>query len=172
MIEKPILYLEPGKKDIGPIIEAVKERLDKLDISSLVIASLKGGTAIKFAENLGEDIQVISVTEFNYSDNTKKKMKKNNIEFIEDSFLPIQDRKNMREGLLMFGSGVKAALEVSAIAASKDLVHDKIISVAGGKGGLDTALVVKPGKPENFSSPDPDKKMRVLEVIALPYREA
>lgn len=170
-IEKPTLYLKPGRKDIGDLIDAVKNRLNEHDISSLVIASLKGGSAIKFSEELGEDIKVISVTEFDYSDEIKKNMKKRWIKYIEDSFLPIQDIREMREGLQMFGSGVKAALEVTSIAAGKNLVTDKVVAVAGGEGGLDTAIILKPGKPEHFFSPDPYKRMKVLEVIALPYRE-
>ena len=56
----------------------------------------------------------------------------------------------------------------SSVAAEKGLVEGNIITVAGSKGGLDTALVVKPSHPDDFANPDPSKRMVVLEILALP----
>jgi hypothetical protein len=50
------------------------------------------------------------------------------------------------------------------------LISEKTISVAGGEGGLDTALLVRPAAPADFSNPDPDQRMKVIEIIALPSR--
>jgi hypothetical protein len=112
--------------------------------------------------------EVISVTEFTYTDDVKKSMKKLKIKPVEKADLPIQDRREMREALMLFGAGVKASLEVASVAAEKDLVDGSVIAVAGSKGGLDTALVVRPSRPADFANPDPSKRMAVLEVLALP----
>ncbi len=110
----------------------------------------------------------MSVTEFTYGDDIKKSMKKLKVTPVEKAELPIQDRREMREALLMFGTGVKAALEVAAIAAEKGLAQGEVLAVAGSKGGLDTAMVVRPSPPSDFSNPDPEKRMAVREIVALP----
>ena len=165
------LYLKPGGKSTAPLIEAVAERFKDGDLSSVVVASTKGKTAAKLGETLKGTAQVVSVTEFTYSDDVKKAMKKLKVVSVEKADLPIQDRREMMEALEIFGAGVKAALEVAAIAADKGLVSGKTMVVAGSKGGLDTALVVRPSPLADFSNPDPEKRMAVLEILALPLRE-
>lgn len=170
-VERKTLYLKPGGKGTAPLIEAVAERAKEGDLASVVVASTKGKTAAKLGEALKGTAQVIGVTEFTYGDDVKKAMKKLKVVAVEKADLPIQDRKEMREALLIFGTGVKAALEVSAIAAEKGLVSGRIMAVAGSKGGLDTALVVRACPPADFSNPDPEKRMAVLEILALPLNE-
>ena len=170
-VERKVLYLKSGAKATAGLIEAVSERGREGDLKTVVVASTKGKTAIKLGEALKGVAEVISVTEFTYSDDVKKGMKKLGIKPVEKADLPIQDRREMREALEIFGAGVKAALEVAAIAAEKGLVSGKTMVLAGSKGGLDTALVVRPSPPSDFSNPDPEKRMAVLEILALPLRE-
>lgn len=170
-VEKKVLYLKPGAKSTSDLIEAVAERVKKDGLSSVVVASTKGKTAIRLGEALMGSAKVVSVTEFTYDDDVRKSMKKLNVISVEKADLPIQDRKEMREALLIFGSGVKAALEVAAVAAERGLAQDKVVAVAGGMGGLDTAIVVRPFLPSEFMSPDPEGRMAVLEFIAMPLRE-
>ena len=167
-VERKVLYLKPGAKATAGLIGAVSERSKEGDLKSVVVASTKGKTAIKVAEALKGVAEVIGVTEFTYSDDVKKSMKKLKIKAVEKADLPIQDRREMREALMLFGAGVKASLEVASVAAEKGLVEGNVIAVAGSKGGLDTALVVKPSHPDDFSHPDSSKRMAVLEVLALP----
>jgi hypothetical protein len=170
-VERKTLYLKPGGKSTVTLIEAVAERFKEGGLASVVVASTKGKTAVKLGEALKGAAQVVSVTEFTYSDDVKKAMKKLKIVPVEKADLPIQDRRGMSEALQIFGAGVKAALEVVAIAAEKGLVSDKTVVVAGSRGGLDTALVVRPSTPAEFSSPDPGKRMAVLEILALPLND-
>ena len=170
-VERKTLYLKPGGKSTAPLIEAVSERVKEGDLASVVVASTKGKTAARLGEALKGAAQVISVTEFTYGDDVKKALKKLKVVPVEKADLPIQDRREMREALQIFGAGVKAALEVSAIAAEKGLVSGKIMAVAGSRGGLDTALVVRPSPPADFSNPDPEKRMAVHEILALPLNE-
>jgi hypothetical protein len=94
-------------------------------------------------------------------------MKKKKITPLEKVNLPIQDDRTMRETLLMFGSGVKAALEVARIAVIHGLKDEQFITVAGGGKGLDTALLVDVNHPEEELITDPKKRMLVKEIIAL-----
>jgi len=168
-VERKIIYVS-SRKGGDALIDAVVNRVGEGDIPSVVVASTKGKTALRIGEALKGTSEVISVTEFTYSDDVKKSMKKMKIKAIEKADLPIQDRREMRGALEIFGTGVKAALEVASIAAMSGTASEKAVTVAGGRSGLDTALVVRPSKPEDFFNPDPEKRMAVLEVIALPSK--
>lgn len=164
-----VYYLEEG--EFEELVKAVLERVGEGGIDAVVVASRRGRSTLKLAEALKGAAGVVSVTEFTYDDEMKKRMKKLGIAPLERVELPIQDRRGMREGLLLLGEGVKAALEAAVIAAGKGLAQGRVIAIAGGGRGLDTVLVVKPTPPEEMTSPDPEKRMAVLEVLALPLRE-
>ena len=169
MTAKEIAYLGPG--EIETLEEVVKKRINEGDITSVVVASMKGKSALKIADVLGKSAKVVSITEFTYSNDITKKMKKLGVIPVEKADLPIQDDRGMKEGLLIFGSGVKAALEVASVAAGSELTEGKTIAIGGGKGGLDTALVVKAAPPSMIASSDPDERMSVLEVLTLPKKD-
>jgi len=170
-VVKNILYLKPGAKSTADLVEAVAERAKEAGVSSVVVASTKGRSALKLAEALKGAAGVVSVTEFTYDGDLKKQMKKLGVTAIERADLPLQDRRGMRDALLFFGAGVKAALEAAVIAAEKGVAQGKVMTVAGSRGGLDTALIVRPAPPSDLSSPDPEKRMKVLEIIAMPLGE-
>jgi len=161
---------EAAKSDKGTqkdLYATLSERVSKGDISSVVVASRNGKTAIDMAGKL-RGVKVVSVTEFTYTDDVKKEMKKLGISSVEKSDLPIQDRGEMRDALLIFGPGVKSAIEVAVVSAEKKLVEGKVIAVAGNKRRLDTALVLRPSTVSDISSPDPSKRLSVLELLAFP----
>lgn len=164
--EKPTLYVTKAVKN-SRVFEAVKTRVGESGAATVVVGSTKGKSAIQLSEALGGEASVVSVTEFTYSDDVKKTMKKMKIAAVEKADLPIQDNREMRETLMMFGSGVKAALEVAAIAVSQGLAHGDFVAVASGDKGLDTAILVSSEHPEKESISDPLKQMLVKEVIAL-----
>ena len=164
--EKPTLYVTKAVKNTK-VFEAVKKRVEESGASTVVVGSTKGKSAIQLSEALGGDASVVSVTEFTYSDDVKKTMKKKKVAAVEKADLLIQDSREMRETLMMFGPGVKAALEVAAIAVSKGLAQGNFIAVAGSDKGLDTAILVSSDHPEKELISDPLKQMLVKEVIAL-----
>jgi hypothetical protein len=135
---------------------------------AIVIASQGGKTAIKIAEELGKGVNIIAISEFSYSDNNKKIMKKQKIKAIENADLPIQDLREMRETLLMFDSGIKAALEVAGIAVSKEMVEGKFAVVAGSGKGMDTALVINTAHPEAESISEPLKQLKIEKILSSP----
>jgi hypothetical protein len=166
-IEKIILY-DTSEKKVDSLIDAVEGRVQEGGIPTVVIASTKGKQALKIGETLKGSAQVVSITEFGYSDSVKKAMKKLKMVFIENADLPIQDHREMREALETHASGVKAALEVAVIAAGKGLISEIVLAIGGARGKLDTALVVRPSTPEGLLESDPDSELAVLEVLALP----
>lgn len=169
---KKIIYLKPGANATADLIDAVADRVKENGVTSVIVASIRGKMALRLAEALEGSAKVVSVTEFTYDDEVKKGMRKLGVTPVERADLPIQDRREMREALLFFGEGVKAALEVASIAAEKGVAPPgKAVAVGGSRRGLDTALVVRPARPSEFSSPDPEKRMLVLEIIAMPLKE-
>lgn len=148
--------------------EGLKKAAEARGISKIVVASRGGKSALKIAEAVGKKIHVISITEFSYSDDVKKKMKKLKMAPVEKADLVIQDQREMNETLLMFGPGVKAALEVAAIAKQKELVEGEFIAVSGGKKSLDTVMVLDTVHPKAELVADPVKQLAIKQIIASP----
>jgi hypothetical protein len=134
----------------------------------IVIASQRGKTALKIAEEIGKGAKIISISEFSYSEANKKAMKKQKITAMENMDLPIQDLREMRETLLMFDNGIKAALEVASIAASKGMAEGEYIAVAGSGKVIDTALVINSAHPEAESISEPLKKIKIEKILFSP----
>jgi hypothetical protein len=166
-IKKIILHGEKSKI-ASSLIDVVTNRVHEGGIPTVVVASTKGKQALKLGEALKGSAQVLSVSEFGYSAAVKKAMKKLKVISIENANLPIQDHREMREALEVLGTGVKTALEVAVIAAAKGFASEPILVLGGSRGGLDTALVVRPSTPEGLLDTDPDSELTVLEVLALP----
>jgi hypothetical protein len=155
--------IDQGKEDTK-LYEILSDNISKGDIDAIVIANRTGNLSLKIAEKL-KGVKLVSVTEFIYPDEIKKEMKKANINYIEKSDLPIQDKATVRDTLLIFGSGVKTAIEVATIAADKGIVSGKVISISGGKKGVDTALLIKTSKSNNMFDTDPEKRLTVIDFL-------
>ena len=156
------------RKTAASLIDAVTERVREGGISTVVVASMNGKQALNIGKALKSPAQVMSITEFGYTDAVKKAMKKLKIVSVENADLLIQDHRDMRVTLEALGTGVKAALEVAVIAAGKGLASEPVLAIGGGKDGLDTALVVRPSTPDGLLETDPEVELEVLEVITLP----
>lgn len=148
------------------LLEKIKEVNKVEKIKSIVVASQGGKTAIKIAEELGKEANVIAISEFSYNESIKKDMKKLKITSIENANLPIQDLREMRETLLMFNSGIKAAIEVAIIAANNRLVEGKFVAVSGSGNGLDTALIINTVHPEKEAISEPLKQLSVEKILS------
>ena len=144
--------------------DIVKKAVEAREISKVVIASRGGKSALKLAESLGKGVQVISISEFSYSDDIKKKMKKLKMVSVENADLLIQDSKEMKESLLKQGVGVKAAMEAAAIAQNRGLVEGEFMVIAGSISSLDTLLLVS----VNHSKEDlpPIDQVSIKEILA------
>lgn len=134
------------------MIDSIKETMEKNGLSTVVVASRGGKSAIKLAEALGKGINVVSVSEFSYSDDAKKRMKKLKMTPIENADLIIQDNREASEVLLSYGTGVKAAIEVALIANEKKIA-EKYLAVSGKK----TVMLISTDELESKLTSDTDK---------------
>ena len=153
--------LHVNKMDYQQLLNLIQDN----DASTIVVGSKKGKSTLELFEALEGKPKTISVTEFTYNADVKKAMKKKKITALENMNLPIQDDREMRETLLMFGPGVKAAMEVAAIAVQQGLVTEPFLAVAGK--GLDTVLLVVPSHPQSEQISNPLKRMLVKRVVTL-----
>ncbi len=153
------------------LVEKLKTYTAENRAESVIVASQGGKSAIKLAEELEKGSNIVAISEFAFSDAAKKTMKKQKITAVENADLPIQDIREMRETLMMFDSGIKAALEVASIAASKGLVNGSCIAVASSGHGLDTALIVSTVNPDAESISEPLKKLKIEKILASPLIE-
>jgi hypothetical protein len=149
-------------------IEKLKKYATENKEQVFVVASKGGKSAVKIAEELGKEAKIIAISEFAYSENDKKSMKKQKINAIENANLPIQDLRDMKETLLMFDAGIKAALEVASIAASNGLADGRYVAIAGSGNGLDTALVVNTVHPEAEAISEPLKHLKIERILSSP----
>ncbi len=150
MLKPDFIYLYP--RVLG-MIDSVKKTLESQGIKKVVVASRGGKSAVKLAEVFGKGVQVISVSEFSYTDDVKKRMKKLKMVPVENADLIIQDDAEMRESMEEYGPAVKAAMEVAVIAREKKLVDEGFIAVSGKK----TALKLDPYSLGEFlESEEPD----------------
>lgn len=162
-----VLYTDG--KDKEQFYDTVRNGMEKYGTQTIVTASHHGKTAINLKEALGKKINVISVTEFSYSDDTKKKMKKQKITVVEKADLILQDDQKLVKQLAKHGSEVKAALEVASIAMKMEAVQGPFIAVAGGRKGLNTALVVD--AEYSGKDADPMKNLGVTHLVSLPKQD-
>ena len=98
-------------------------------------------------------------------------MKKAKVTVIENANLPIQDIREMRETLMMFDPGIKAALEVASIVASSHLVEGKYVAAAGNGKGIDTVIVLNTVHPEAEAISEPLKQLKIENILASPLIE-
>jgi len=173
VVRRDLYFEEPGRQNTGDVVEAVAERCEATGIGVVVAASTYGYTALKLVERLKGKARVVSISEHNYDDSTRRRLTHLGVALVESCPTPVHDRRELRDALYLFGQGVKVAVEVAAIAAEKKLVepYEDVIAVGGTSRGADAAIVVRATPIYDIYSEDPDKRMEVREVIAMPLRK-
>lgn len=68
------------------------------------------------------------------------------------------------------GHGFRTAIESVFVAVKAQVIKEgeKVLSIAGTETGADSAVVMKATKFENVVGPDPDKRMKIEEILAMP----
>jgi hypothetical protein len=190
---RSIFYFEhPGVKNTDDVVEIVSERLKEGDIKSVVVASSRGGTGLKFARKMAKETNLVIVSShpgsaapgvWNFDLNKLKELESMGCKIVKQShilsglersfsnkFSGVSHTEVLAEGLrCLFGVGMKVAIECAIMAADSGTIPiEKTIAVGGTsseKGqGADCAIVVWPSHCNNFFD------FRVLEILAKPFR--
>jgi len=187
-----IYFNQPGIENTDKVIEIVYRRLKEGDIRSVVVASSRGGTGLKFARKMAKETNLVVVSShagfskpgvWNFDLKKLKEMESLGCRVIKQShilsglersfsnqFSGASHTEVLAEALRsLFGVGMKVAIECAVMAADSGVIPiEKTIAVGGTwtekGGGADCAIVVWPSHCNNFFD------FRVLEILAKPYR--
>ncbi len=194
IVREDYYFEEPGEQNTDDVVEAVMRRVDQTGIKNVLVASDSGKTALKFAEALREKAKVYCVCqgpilrEWNIPWPTIKPEYRKRLEELDAMILnrvpfffhnsiytgakwdEMSPEKLVKETLYLFGQGLKVAIEVVLIATMCGYLDpfQEVIGVGGSSRGADTAVVVRATYPTAIFSKDPQKKLEIREIIAMP----
>ncbi len=186
-MEGKIVYFEkPGVDNSDEALRIAKERADELGITTIVVATTVGGTAVKAAE-VFKGQRVVAVThvhgfrepdgqEFTVENRRAFESQGGIVLTGTHAFTGIGGamRKKFKmalEGdviantLRIFGQGMKVVAEITLMAADAGLVRsdEDIIAIGGTGRGADTVVVLKPVNTNDFFD------IRVREILCKPH---
>ena len=191
--ERPIFYFsQPGFLNTDDVVEIVHNRLKDGDIKSVVVASSRGKTGLKFARKMAKETNLVVVSSHpGYSAPGVWEFDQKALKEIESMGCTVVRQSHILSGLersissklsggsrteavaealrSLFGVGMKVAIECTIMAADSGAIPiGKTIAVGGTsseKGqGADCAIVAWPSHFNNFFD------FRVLEILAKPFR--
>ena len=183
---KTAYFENPGSENTEATLRLARQRAEELGIKTILVASTTGNTAVKAVDALGgfKVIVVSHATGFkepNAQEFTEEKRKiveskggtvlttthafKGVSQAIRNKFATVAIGDIIANVLLIFGSGIKVACEISMMAADSGLVHtnEDIIAIAGSSRGADTAVVLRPVNTHNFFD------LKVKEILCKPH---
>ena len=195
LVKREVYYFEePGDQNTEQVLEAVSKRVAEGTISKVVVASTSGETALKFARSLQGKAGLFCVSEAPFrrewnetwpclNAENHEALKKlgatviNNVPYVfHDSIVEAArweaaaPERLIKETLYCFGQGLKVAVEVALIAVSCGFVSpfEDVIAVGGSGNGADTAIVLRGTYPACIFDKDPQKRLEIREIIAMP----
>jgi len=184
--EKPTIYFDKaGEENTAATLAAAKRRADELGIRDIIIASTRGGAALKAVEVfLGYNLVVVAHSQ-GFREPGKNEMPKEvqskimsmggKVLVTGHAFAGVSRAINRKFNTLgpaelaanvlrVFGQGTKVCVETTYMAADARLIPmDKdVMTIAGTGRGADTALVIKPAHLNEMFD------IYVREVVAKP----
>ena len=183
--ETTIYFDAVGEGNTSVTLQLAKERAEKLNIRTIVVASTRGETGVK-ASKVFHGYNVIVVTHHTgyKGADTQELTLENNKAILENGgkvfiashvfggvgravrrkFDTYQVDEIIAATLKIFGEGTKVCAEIVLAAADAGLVstQEDVIAISGTGRGADTALVIRPVNAFDFFN------LKVKEVICKP----
>lgn len=191
-------FNDPGADNTLNVIQAVKRRIRSAKIDKIIIASESGRLALKLREALAVPTLVCVTydpeTRRKYRKPVlmKNQLLKLGIVVVDNVLEPIGrqldfrnwwERKTIRLPgeiadlfwmtlICVGGHGLRTAVEIVFMAVEAGVVAEgeRVISVAGTGWGADCAIVMRASRFEGAVGEDPDKRMKIEEILAMPRR--
>lgn len=188
-----------GPQNTDVIIEIIAKYVASSNVDYILVASTSGKTALKFAKALKDrKIKILCVSEPpsrkiwgspcpSIDPYIREELEKLGVIIVDripykfhDSilevakwFFPIPEHIMGDTLAFVGGQGLKVAVEIMFMAVQGGYIEvgSEVISVAGYGGGADTAIVVKTCFPEMVFSPKVDKRLEILEILAMPRKK-
>lgn len=177
------------------VISSVKERLNLGDIEKVIVPVTTGKTLSEFKENIDVE-RVLPISEEEAVSVCRLVMNKNPGFFdkivndrMEDALNSVRGRRGVfdkvllpfcgenvdaaRETLYAFGHGMKVAIQISLVAVERGYITpgQRVITVGGIYGGVDTAVIVKSASPGQAFSSKQSGRLEVEEIICMPKKK-
>ncbi len=182
-----ILFEQAGPSNTDDTLQAAKERMEKLGIKHLVVATSTGDTALKVAELFeGTNTSIAAVTLHaglwkKYSGpapEIQEAAEKLSVRFItathtlmgnveaaiKEKFGGLPPVELIAHTYYTFSQGMKVAVEVAVMAADAGCTptDQDIVAIAGTGDGADTAIVLRAAYSTSFFD------LKIREIIAMP----
>ena len=195
MAERRVVYFPNfGEQNTADVISCVGERLSEGDVSTVVVATTTGRTAMAFADGLGSrpGLRLIAVgnppgTDYGritpeyrqqltargvaivdyvpYASTAFTAEARGNVYGATDLLVVVADVWRM-----IGGNGLKVAMEVGLMATNAGVLQagERVIAVGGRGTGADTAIVMKTAYSLNVFAQDPAKRPEMIELLCMP----
>ena len=180
-MEEKIVYFErPGDGNTAEVVKLVKERAQVRGINRFVVASTRGNTANAFLKAVDgtESRLVVIPWQFGFKGKdhpfpqelvSEIRAKNQQVHFgtmlfHTEDFYGTTAPKAMANVLRTFGQGTKVCLEIIMMACDGGCIGigEKVIAIAGTRGGADTAVVATAAPSTKVTS------LRIHEIICKP----
>jgi hypothetical protein len=197
-LDRAYFFNNPGAHNTSNVIRAIKQRILRKDIRSVLVASESGRLALKIARAV-TSAKIVCVT---YEEKTRLKYHKpalrkdalaqhgvRVVDTVKEPLCRELTFRNWWEGgtinlpgpsadlfwmalICVGGHGFRTAVQNVFMAVEAGVVRegDRVVSVAGTGYGADSAIVMKASKFEDAVGLDPEKRMKVEEILAMPKR--
>ena len=191
MIRRQTVYFErSGSENTDAVMDIVYERLQEADVKSVVVASSRGTTGLKFAKRMAAKTNLVIVSShpgrsrpgvWDFDPEILKELEAMGCSVIRQThvlsglersfsqkFSGVSHTELLAESLrTLWATGIKVAIECAIMAADGGAIPiEKTIAVGGtsAKGkGSDCAIVCQPAHAVNFFD------FRVMELLAKPF---
>lgn len=184
-IAQAVYFDEPGPANTERTLALAHQRMLELDIPRVLVATTSGATGALAAKIFPAGRLVVVSHSTGFQEPDTQELLPAYRTAIEQAGVPIltcthafggvgravrrklatyQVDEIMAYTLRIFGQGVKVGVEMALMAADAGLVRcsQEIITVAGTKGGADTALVIRPAHAQDLFN------LQVREIICKP----
>jgi len=174
-----------GEANTDRTLALARKRAEELGVRSIVVASTRGDTGVRAAQQFAGFNLVVVTHVTGFGDPDVQELTPQNRMALESlgarvltgthafggvgravrrKLATYELDEIMAYTLRMFGQGVKVAVEIAAMAADAGLVrcNEEVIAIAGTGSGADTAAVIVPAHVHNIFD------LRVVEIVCRP----
>ena len=195
---KVYFFGNPGAHNTAKVMHAIKQRIQRKEIRNILVASESGRLALQIARAVtGARIVCVTYEEKTRLKYHKPALRKEAlaqhgvtvVDTVKEPLCRELTFRNWWEGatinlpgpsadlfwmalICVGGHGFRTAVQNVFMAVEAGVVRegDRVVSVAGTGYGADSAIVMKASKFEDAVGLDPEKRMKVEEILAMPKR--
>lgn len=200
MTERMVHFFEEaGAENTDHVIEAVKQRIRQEDVGKVLVASESGRLALRVREEVPLSVSVICVTydrqtrtRYRKPSLMKRRLQKGGVAVVDTVREPMGrklvfrnwfERKTLQLPgthadlfwmtlICVGGHGFRTAVEIvfMAVESGRVEVGERVIALAGTGWGADSAIVMRGSRFEDAVGEDPEKRLKIEEILAMPKR--